>query len=249
MTVQQGSDLVASARLPIALACGWSRGPACSAGSATTTASKRRSGAPAPSLQALFAYEAMASLLTRVAATERGATLLVDRGVLASIARSTLLARAAEIDAAILALPISDPNLTETPLFTEDFVLVRPKQDADLPVPDGEALQKMRLLLLEEGHCFRDQALAFCHTDKTLPRDGLDGSSLTTLVQMVSAGIGVTLIPEMAIAVETGAAQVCVAAFPEPRPTRQIGMIWRKSNPLSAQLTQVAHVVKQTIAK
>jgi hypothetical protein len=60
------------------------------------------SGAPAPSLQALFAYEAMASLLTRVAATERGATLLVDRGVLASIARSTLLARAAEIDAAIL---------------------------------------------------------------------------------------------------------------------------------------------------
>ena len=154
-----------------------------------------------------------------------------------------------KIDAAILALPISDPNLTETPLFTEDFVLVRPKQDADLPVPDGEALQKMRLLLLEEGHCFRDQALAFCHTDKTLPRDGLDGSSLTTLVQMVSAGIGVTLIPEMAIAVETGAAQVCVAAFPEPRPTRQIGMIWRKSNPLSAQLTQVAHVVKQTIAK
>lgn len=154
-----------------------------------------------------------------------------------------------KIDAAILALPISDPSLTEAPLFTEDFVLVRPQQDADLPVPDGEALQKMRLLLLEEGHCFRDQALAFCHTEKTLPRDGLDGSSLTTLVQMVSAGIGVTLIPEMAIPVETAAARVCVAHFPKPPPTRQIGMIWRKNSPLSAQLSDVADIVKHSARK
>ena len=69
-----------------------------------------------------------------------------------------------KIDAAILALPTSEPSLQETLLFDEDFVLVRPAQDEGKPVPNGEALRKMRLLLLEEGHCFRDQALAFCNT-------------------------------------------------------------------------------------
>ena len=149
-----------------------------------------------------------------------------------------------KIDAAILALPTSEPSLQETLLFDEDFVLVRPAQDEGKPVPNGEALRKMRLLLLEEGHCFRDQALAFCNTSASVPRDGLDGSSLTTLVQMVSAGIGVTLIPQMAIAVETPAANVSVARFAEPRPSRQIGMIWRKRNPLADQLTRVAEVIK-----
>jgi DNA-binding transcriptional LysR family regulator len=71
----------------------------------------------------------------------------------------------------------------------------------------------MRLLLLEEGHCFRDQALSFCNVRPALPRESLDGSSLSTLVQMVSAGIGVTLIPEMAIAVETRSASVSTAMF------------------------------------
>ena len=149
-----------------------------------------------------------------------------------------------KIDAAIVALPTSEPSLQETPLFDEDFVLVRPAQDEGKPVPNGEALRKMRLLLLEEGHCFRDQALAFCSTSASVPRDGLDGSSLTTLVQMVSAGIGVTLIPQMAIAVETPAANVSVARFAEPRPSRQIGMIWRKRNPLADQLTRVAEVIR-----
>lgn len=149
-----------------------------------------------------------------------------------------------KIDAAIVALPTSEPSLQETLLFDEDFVLVRPAQDEGKPVPNGEALRKMRLLLLEEGHCFRDQALAFCSTSASVPRDGLDGSSLTTLVQMVSAGIGVTLIPQMAIAVETPAANVSVARFAEPRPSRQIGMIWRKRNPLADQLTRVAEVIR-----
>lgn len=150
-----------------------------------------------------------------------------------------------KIDAAILALPISEPSLVETPLFDEDFVLVRPASAAGQPVPDGDALKKMRLLLLEEGHCFRDQALAFCNAKTALARDGLDGSSLTTLVQMVGAGIGVTLIPEMAIPVETPAAEVCIARFPAPSPSRRIGMVWRKSNPLDGQLSEVAQTIKR----
>jgi LysR family hydrogen peroxide-inducible transcriptional activator len=148
------------------------------------------------------------------------------------------------LDAAVLALPVSEPTLTEVALFKEDFVLVRPKADARDPVPDGEALQKMRLLLLEEGHCFRDQALSFCNVGAAVPREGLDGSSLTTLVQMVGAGIGVTLIPEMAVGVETGSAKVSVARFDQAKPKRTIGMVWRKSNPMAAQLEQVAEIVR-----
>ena len=101
----------------------------------------------------------------------------------------------------------------------------------------------MRLLLLEEGHCFRDQALSFCNMQSSPPREVLDASSLSTLVQMVGAGIGVTLIPEMAVAVETRSASVSVARFKNPQPSRTIGMISRKTSPLARQLLQISEVV------
>ena len=148
------------------------------------------------------------------------------------------------IDTAIVALPVSEPSLTEVALFTEVFVLVRPGEDAGKPVPDREMLREMRLLLLEEGHCFRDQALSFCNLRAAPPRELLEGSSLSTLVQMVGAGIGVTLIPEMAVAVETRSAPVSVARFKDPQPSRTIGMIWRNTSPLTKQLLQIAEVVR-----
>lgn len=148
------------------------------------------------------------------------------------------------IDTAIVALPISEPSFSEVALFKENFVLVRPAADKDKPVPGREALREMRLLLLEEGHCFRDQALSFCDMHAARPRELLDASSLSTLVQMVGAGIGVTLIPEMAVAVETRSAAVSVARFKRPQPARTIGMIWRKTSPLVAQLEQIADVVR-----
>lgn len=148
------------------------------------------------------------------------------------------------LDTAIVALPISEPALTEVPLFTEDFVLIRPAEEDGKPVPSRERLREMRLLLLEEGHCFRDQALSFCNMSAAPPRELLDGSSLSTLVQMVSAGIGVTLIPEMAIAVETRSARVSVARFGDPKPQRRVGMVWRKTSPLAKQLGQVAELVR-----
>jgi len=150
------------------------------------------------------------------------------------------------LDTAIVALPISEPALEEVALFSEAFVLVRPEEDAGKPVPGPETLREMRLLLLEEGHCFRDQALSFCNMHPAPPRELLDGSSLSTLVQMVGAGIGVTLIPEMAVAVETRSAAVCVARFNDPQPSRTIGMVWRRTNPLAGQLAEVAASVRQT---
>lgn len=168
--------------------------------------------------------------------------------------RETLTSRLIEeladgrLDTAIVALPVSEPSFTEVPLFSENFVLVRPSADEGKPVPSTEMLREMRLLLLEEGHCFRDQALAFCNMNYSQPREILDGSSLSTLVQMVSAGIGVTLIPEISLAVETRSAPVSVARFGEPQPQRTIGMIWRKTNPLADQLIQFAEAVRSSAA-
>ncbi|MEM1313965.1 MAG: hydrogen peroxide-inducible genes activator [Pseudomonadota bacterium] len=148
------------------------------------------------------------------------------------------------LDAAVVALPISEPALREFALFEEDFVLVRSGRDAGLPPPSAAGLSAMRLLLLEEGHCFRDQALSFCKTGGAQPRQVMEGSSLSTLVQMVGAGMGVTLIPEMAIGLETRSADVSVARFPDPAPRRSIGMVWRKTSPLDEQLMQIAAIVR-----
>lgn len=131
-------------------------------------------------------------------------------------------------------------------LFDEEFVLVRGLAEADAPVPDPKTLREMRLLLLEEGHCFRDQALSFCHMSSPLPRDLMEGSSLSTLVRMVEAGIGVTLIPEMAVPFEARTAAVSVAQLPRPRPARSIGMIWRKTNPLADQFRVLAEIFRET---
>ena len=166
--------------------------------------------------------------------------------------RETLTPRLVEeltqgrLDAAILALPVSEPRLVETPLFDEAFVLVRPLAEADkpVPVPAPETLRDMRLLLLEEGHCFRDQALSVCNLQTARPWEGLDGSSLSTLVQMVGLGLGVTLLPEMAIPVEARAAEVAITRFPDPAPRRMIGMVWRSTTPLAGQLQGLAEQVR-----
>lgn len=147
------------------------------------------------------------------------------------------------LDTAIVALPVSDPSLQEVPLFEEELVLVQPSDAAQGPVPSAQDLTGLRLLLLEEGHCFRDQALSFCNLPGQGPREGLEGTSLSTLVQMVGAGIGVTLIPDMAIEVETRSADVRVSRFCDPQPSRTVGMIWRRNSPLSEQFSGVAELV------
>ncbi|MEM7631514.1 MAG: LysR substrate-binding domain-containing protein [Pseudomonadota bacterium] len=147
-----------------------------------------------------------------------------------------------KLDAAIVALPLGEPALIEAPLFDEDMVLVRPQADANAVIPTPDQLAAMRLLLLEEGHCFRDQALSFCNVG-TGAREGLDGSALSTLVQMVGAGLGVTLIPEMAVPVEARAAPVDIARFAAPAPQRSVGMVWRKTNPMADHLAELAQIV------
>lgn len=150
------------------------------------------------------------------------------------------------LDAALVALPVEESSLTETPLFAEDFVLVRPRAEGAEPVPHISDLRNM--LLLEEGHCLRDQALSFCNRPAGFARDDLDGSSLSTLVQMVGAGLGVTVLPEMAVPLETRMADVTCSAFPGSVPGRTIGMVWRRTNPMTQELMQVAQVIRETAA-
>ncbi|MEO0566901.1 MAG: hydrogen peroxide-inducible genes activator [Pseudomonadota bacterium] len=139
------------------------------------------------------------------------------------------------LDIALVALPVSDPGLEEVAVFEEEFVLVRPVAERNKPVPPPEKLTTLRLLLLEEGHCFRDQALSFCTLDGTQPRDLMEGSSLSTLVQMVGAGLGLTLIPEMALPLEGRVRNTCIQRFSGAQPKRTVGLIWRKTNPMSEQ--------------
>jgi LysR family hydrogen peroxide-inducible transcriptional activator len=152
------------------------------------------------------------------------------------------------LDLALVALPVSEPSFAETPLFDEEFLLVRNKDAAHLPVPPLTDLPAQPLLLLEEGHCFRDQAIAVCKMPQRPTTEIMEGSSLSTLVQMVGAGIGVTLIPEMAAEVELRSAPVVLHRLPEPRPKRTIGLVWRRSNPLADRYTGLAEGLREAFA-
>lgn len=150
------------------------------------------------------------------------------------------------LDAAILALPLSEPGLEEMPLFAEPLLLARPKSAENAPAPSARELQGLKVLMLEEGHCFRDQAMSFCELPNGGARSGLDGSSLSTLVQMVSAGIGVTILPEMAVEIEGRAAPISVTPFRGAQPTRTIGMVWRASSPLTNQFETISQIVRRS---
>lgn len=152
------------------------------------------------------------------------------------------------LDLALLALPVSEPSLVEHTLFDEEFLLVRHEDAADLPIPALADLPAAPLLLLEEGHCFRDQAIAACKLPQGPAGEIMEGSALSTLVQMVGAGIGVTLIPEMAAEVERRSAPVVLHRLPEPRPGRRIGLVWRRSNPLSDRYGELAEGLRAGLA-
>lgn len=149
-----------------------------------------------------------------------------------------------KLDIAIAALPISEPLLKEIPLFTEDFLLVRPSEDDNKPIPKTSDLSSLPLLLVKDCHFFRNQPLAFWEKIGPRSSDKISGSSLSTLVQMVSKNLGVTLIPEMAVDIETKSVNVSVSRFISARPSRTISILWRKSNLLDHEFMKMANVLK-----
>lgn len=154
--------------------------------------------------------------------------------------------RAADLDVLVLALPIKDPEIETLELLSDRFFLAVPagkEGGAGLRVSQ-ELLGRERLLLLEEGHCFRDQALAVCHLQPHHGINMLGASSLSTLVQMVSSGLGVTLLPEISIAQETAHGAVALVRFADPEPERVIGLAWRASSPRTAEFTLLGELIK-----
>jgi LysR family hydrogen peroxide-inducible transcriptional activator len=157
-----------------------------------------------------------------------------------------LLARLREgrLDAAILALPLHDESLHVEPLFREPFVMAVPQSHVFARRTRPLALHELdqeHLLLLEEGHCLRDQALDVCRLAGANERDGFRATSLETLRQMVAAGIGVTLLPMLAVQPPVPPSpDVHLLPFAGKPPSRDIAMVWRRSSAMQEFLQQLA---------
>ena len=153
----------------------------------------------------------------------------------------------ARIDAAIVAHDPRVGGLDSAVLGDDPFVLAaapgHPLVKSASPAAPA-VLEGVTVLLLEDGHCFRDQALAFCGAAGA-HEGNLSATGLSTLVQMVGAGTGVTLLPRMAVAVENRRGQLAVRAFKRPAPTRTIVLAWRKGSALGQPLAAVAGVIRK----
>lgn len=137
-----------------------------------------------------------------------------------------------KIDTAIIAFPYNADGLEQRNLFTEDFHLAAPTK---MELPKSMTIEHLaanELLLLEDGHCLTDHALAACKLQKPQKRETFSATSLTTLIQMVGYGYGVTLLPDMVVKHAALPKTVKTIPFKSPKPMRQIGMIWPKSTPM-----------------
>lgn len=154
--------------------------------------------------------------------------------------------RAGEVDLGILALPVDLEGLDSRTLFDEPFSVALPTQHplaAKSAIAPGD-LKGQTLLLLEDGHCLRDQALEVCSGIDVRESQDFRATSLETLRQMVAAGLGVTLLPEMATRSPFGNPRtIAVRPFARPVPTRRIGAAWRKSSTRAAAIAAVCDVM------
>jgi LysR family hydrogen peroxide-inducible transcriptional activator len=152
-----------------------------------------------------------------------------------------------ELDCVMLALPAEGVDVETLALFDDPFMLAVPAHDpppARAQVTVGDVDQS-RLILLEEGHCLRDQALAFCAAPRRDAPAGLGATSLATVMQMVANGYGVTLLPKVAADVEARDARVKLLRFAAPQPGRTVGLAWRHTSPRGRDFEALGAVVTQ----
>jgi LysR family hydrogen peroxide-inducible transcriptional activator len=155
--------------------------------------------------------------------------------------------REGRLDAAILALPLHEDWLETEELFDEPFLLAVPAAHplADRATLDVRELEHENLLLLEEGHCLRDQALAVCSLGGAGERDGFRATSLETLRQMVAAGVGATLLPLLAVQPPVPPSDaIRLLTFTGQAPSRRLALVWRRSSASSAFLRKLAGVLR-----
>jgi len=159
--------------------------------------------------------------------------------------------RRAELDLLILALPVETDEFEELDLYEEPFQLAAPEgmDLASRPFITLGDLSQREMLLLEEGHCLRGQALDVCFTAGATEKADFHASSLETLRYMVGEGMGMTLMPELAVN-RGGAAQDSLRyiRFAEPQPSRRIGMLFRKGSARSESFAALADTVRAEVA-
>jgi LysR family transcriptional regulator, hydrogen peroxide-inducible genes activator len=156
------------------------------------------------------------------------------------------------LDVVMLALPVSEAEVETIRLFDDPFLFAVP---ADDPRPEAvrvnaRDIDPQRLILLEEGHCLRDQALAYCadsRRDRAGSPMGLGATSLTTVMQMVANGYGVTLVPEIAVDVEVRHERVKLLRFAPPQPGRTVGLAWRHTSPRKVDFVALGQIVTATL--
>jgi LysR family hydrogen peroxide-inducible transcriptional activator len=157
--------------------------------------------------------------------------------------------RRGALDAVMLALPAEDADVETLPLFTDAFLLAVPAGEAAKTRTrvNIEDVDQRRLILLEEGHCLRDQALAFCGTARRDAPASLGATSLATVMQMVANGYGVTLLPQVAVDAEGRDDRVRLLRFQDPEPGRQIGLVWRRTSPRRKDFEALGKLVIETV--
>jgi len=151
------------------------------------------------------------------------------------------------LDVIMLALPADDAEIESIRLFDDPFLLAVPSTDnrSERERVDVDDIDMQRLLLLEEGHCLRDQALAFCRSSR---RDvSLGATSLATVMQMVANGYGITLLPQVAVDVELRDERVKLLRFAEPEPGRTVGLAWRRTSPRKVDFAALGQLITETL--
>ena len=153
--------------------------------------------------------------------------------------------RAGDLDLGLLALPVTEPGVEILPVYMEPFLVAMPRGhrlDNAETIAEGE-LKDETLLLLEDGHCFRDQALDVCALSGAQAGDGFAATSLPTLVEMVAGGLGLTLLPALAAPSLAAGGQIGLRRFAEPAPTRTMALVWRRGSPRSGDIRRLADVI------
>lgn len=150
-----------------------------------------------------------------------------------------------KLDVLLLALPVKHPDVESIPLFDDRFLLALPKERklSGRVRATKELIEHERLLLLEEGHCLRDQALTYCSLQQVDTVNTFGASSLSTIVEMVQAGFGITLLPEICLGVESRGRELGLVRFIEPEPFRTLGLVWRSTSPRKADFIELGRLV------
>jgi LysR family hydrogen peroxide-inducible transcriptional activator len=156
-----------------------------------------------------------------------------------------------DLDAALLALEADLGDLEHDVVAVDPFVLATPpehKLSRGAKRVSRNQLRGERILLLDDGHCFRDQVLEYCSS--AMPEElGFRATSLPTLAQMVSTGAGITLLPSIAVPTETNRSQLSIRSFSRPEPFRTIVLGWRRRSALGGTLRKIAETIRTTMRK